>query len=92
MIDQITTYIVSILPSLTAILAMVLMVVKVLKSFKTLRDEVVNSNRMKKIEEQIQIVVQENYELKKQIKLMVQKLDKVKIKDDKDNKDNKEVK
>lgn len=89
MIDQITTYIVSILPSLTAILAMVLMVVKVLKSFKTLRDEVVNSNRMKKIEEQIQIVVQENYELKRQIKLMVQKLDKVKIKD---NKDNKEVK
>lgn len=89
MIDQITTYIVSILPSLTAILAMVLMVVKVLKSFKTLRDEVVNSNRMKKIEEQIQIVMQENYELKRQIKLMVQKLDKVKIKD---NKDNKEVK
>lgn len=84
MIDQITTYIVSILPSLTAILAMVLMVVKVLKSFKTLRDEVVNSNRMKKIEDQIQIVVQENYELKKQIKLMVQKLDKVKIKDNKE--------
>lgn len=89
MIDQITAYIVSILPSLVSILAMVVMVVKVLKSFKTLRDEVVNSNRMKKIEEQIQIVVQENYELKKQIKLMVQKLDKVKIKD---NKDNKEVK
>lgn len=84
MIDQITTYIVSILPSLTAILAMVLMVVKVLKSFKTLRDEVVNSNRMKKIEEQLQIVVQENYELKRQIKLMVQKLDKVKIKDNKE--------
>lgn len=89
MIDQITTYIISILPSLTAILAMVLMVVKVLKSFKTLRDEVVNSNRMKKIEDQVQIVIQENYELKRQIKLMVEKLDKVKIKD---NKDNKEVK
>ena len=84
MIDQITTYIVSILPSLVSILAMVLMVVKVLKSFKTLRDEVVNSNRMKKIEEQIQIVVQENYELKRQIKLMVEKLDKVKIKDNKE--------
>ena len=84
MIDQITTYIVSILPSLVSILAMVLMVVKVLKSFKTLRDEVVNSNRMKKIEDQVQIVMQENYELKKQIKLMVQKLDKVKIKDNKE--------
>lgn len=81
MIDQITTYIVSILPSLASILAMVLMVTKVLRSFNTLRDEVVNSNRMKKIEEQLQIVVQENYELKRQIKLMVQKLDKVKIKD-----------
>ena len=84
MIDQITTYIISILPSLVSILAMVIMVVKVLKSFKTLRDEVVNSNRMKKIEEQVQIVVQENYELKRQIKLMVQKLDKVKIKDNKE--------
>ena len=81
MIDQITAYIISILPSLISVLAMVGMVVKVLKSFKTLRDEVVNSNRMKKIEEQLQIVVQENYELKRQIKLMVQKLDKVKIKD-----------
>ena len=84
MIDQITTYIVSILPSLTAILAMVLMVFKVLKSFKTLRDEVVNSNRMKKIEDQLQIVIQENYELKKQIKTLVNKIDKIK--------DNKEVK
>lgn len=84
MIDQITTYIVSILPSLVSILAMVLMVVKVLKSFKTLRDEVVNSNRMKKIEDQVQIVIQENYELKKQIKSLVQKLDKVKIKDNKE--------
>lgn len=84
MIDQITTYIVSILPSLVSILAMVVMVVKVLKSFKTLRDEVVNSNRMKKIEDQLQIVMQENYELKRQIKLMVQKLDKVKIKDNKE--------
>lgn len=84
MIDQITTYIVSILPSLVSILAMVGMVVKVLKSFKTLRDEVVNSNRMKKIEDQVQIVMQENYELKRQIKLMVQKLDKVKIKDNKE--------
>ena len=84
MIDQITTYIVSILPSLVAILAMVLMVVKVLKSFKTLRDEVVNSNRMKKIEDQLQIVMQENYELKKQIKTLVNKIDKIK--------DNKEVK
>lgn len=84
MIDQITTYIISILPSLISILAMVVMVVKVLKSFKTLRDEVVNSNRMKKIEDQLQIVMQENYELKRQIKLMVQKLDKVKIKDNKE--------
>ena len=84
MIDQITTYIISILPSLVSILAMVLMVIKVLKSFKTLRDEVVNSNRMKKIEEQLQVVMQENYELKRQIKLMVQKLDKVKIKDNKE--------
>lgn len=84
MIDQITTYIISILPSLTAILAMVLMVVKVLRSFNTLRDEVKNSKEMEEIKNQIQIVVQENYELKKQIKQLVQKLDKVKIKDDKE--------
>lgn len=84
MIDQITTYIVSILPSLTAILAMVLMVVKVLRSFNSLRDEVKNSKEMEEIKNQIQIVVQENYELKKQIKSLVQKLDKVKIKDNKE--------
>lgn len=84
MIDQITAYIVSILPSLVSILAMVGMATKVLRSFNTLRDEVVNSNRMKKIEDQVQIVIQENYELKKQIKSLVQKLDKVKIKDNKE--------
>lgn len=84
MIDQITTYIVSILPSLVSILAMVLMVVKVLRSFNNLRDEVKNSKEMEEIKNQIKIVVQENYELKKQIKSLVQKLDKVKIKDNKE--------
>lgn len=81
MIDQITTYIISILPSLTAILAMVLMVVKVLRSFNTLRDEVKNSKEMEEIKNQIQIVVQENYELKKQIKTLVNKIDKIKTPD-----------
>lgn len=81
MIDQITTYIVSILPSLTAILAMVLMVVKVLRSFNSLRDEVKNSKEMEEIKNQIQIVVQENYELKKQIKTLVNKIDKIKTPD-----------
>lgn len=81
MIDQITTYIVSILPSLTAILAMVLMVTKVLRSFNSLRDEVKNSKEMEEIKNQIQIVVQENYELKKQIKTLVNKIDKIKTPD-----------
>lgn len=81
MIDQITTYIVSILPSLTAILAMVLMVTKVLRSFNSLRDEVKNSKEMEEIKNQIKIVVQENYELKKQIKTLVNKIDKIKTPD-----------
>lgn len=81
MIDQITTYIVSILPSLTAILAMVLMVTKVLRSFNNLRDEVKNSKEMEEIKNQIKIVVQENYELKKQIKTLVNKIDKIKTPD-----------
>ena len=84
MIDQVVAYIVAIAPSLITIISVICMVVKIIKQFTSLREEVKNSKEMEEIKNQIQIVVQENYELKKQIKLMVQKLDKVKIKDNKE--------
>ena len=85
MIDEITAYIVAILPSVITVISVLAMVVKLLKNYNNLKEEVINSNRMKKIEEQVTIVIQENYELKKQIKLMIEKIDKVKIKDKTDD-------
>lgn len=81
MIDQITTYIISILPSLITIISVICMVVKIIKQFTSLREEVKNSKEMEDIKNQIQIVVQENYELKKQIKTLVNKIDKIKTPD-----------
>ena len=57
------------------------MVVKIIKQFTSLREEVKNSKEMEEIKNQIQIVVQENYELKKQIKTLVNKIDKIKTPD-----------
>ena len=85
MIDEITAYIVAILPSVITVISVLAMVVKLLKNYNNLKEEVINSNRMKKIEEQVTVVIQENYELKKQIKLMIEKIDKVKIKDKTDD-------
>ena len=85
MIDEITAYIVAILPSVITVISVLAMVLKLLKSYNNLKEEVINSNRMKKIEEQVKVVIQENYELKKQIKLMIEKIDKVKIKDKTDD-------
>lgn len=85
MIDEITAYIVAILPSVITVISVLAMVIKLLKNYDKLKEEVINSNRMKKIEEQVKVVIQENCELKKQIKLMIEKIDKVKIKDKTDD-------
>lgn len=84
MIDEIATYIIAILPSLITVISVVAMVLKLVKNFNTLKEEVTNSNRMKKIEDSVQAIVQENYELRKQIKQLIQKMDKVKIKENKE--------
>lgn len=81
MIDQVVAYIVAIAPSLITIISVICMVVKIIKQFTTLREEVKNSKEMEEIKNQIQIVVQENYELKKQIKTLVNKIDKIKTPD-----------
>lgn len=81
MIDQVVAYIVAILPSLITIISVICMVVKIIKQFTSLREEVKNSKEMEEIKNQIQIVVQENYELKKQIKTLVNKIDKIKTPD-----------
>ena len=81
MIDQIVAYIVAIAPSLITIISVICMVVKIIKQITSLREEVKNSKEMEDIKNQIQIVVQENYELKKQIKTLVNKIDKIKTPD-----------
>lgn len=81
MIDQVVAYIVAIAPSLITIISVICMVVKIIKQFTSLREEVKNSKEMEDIKNQIQIVVQENYELKKQIKTLVNKIDKIKTPD-----------
>lgn len=81
MIDQVVAYIVAIAPSLITIISVICMVVKIIKQFTSLREEVKNSKEMEQIKNQIQIVVQENYELKKQIKTLVNKIDKIKTPD-----------
>lgn len=81
MIDQVVAYIVAIAPSLITIISVICMVVKIIKQFTSLREEVKNSKEMEEIKNQIQIVVQENYELKKQIKTLVNKIDKIKTPD-----------
>lgn len=81
MIDQVVAYIVAIAPSLITIISVICMVVKIIKQFTSLREEVKNSKEMENIKNQIQIVVQENYELKKQIKTLVNKIDKIKTPD-----------
>ena len=81
MIDQVVAYIVAIAPSLITIISVICMVVKIIKQFTSLREEVKNSKEMKEIKNQIQIVIQENYELKEQIKTLVNKIDKIKTPD-----------
>lgn len=77
MIDQIVAYVVAILPSVIAVVSMVCMVMKVIKQFADLRKEVKESKEMEEIKNQLQVVVQENYELKQQIKTLVNKIDKI---------------
>lgn len=84
MIDEITVWILTLLPTVLTIITVLSVVIKVIKDFNSLKEEITDSNRMKKIEETTKIIIQENYELKKQIKQLLESINKVKIEDIKD--------
>ncbi len=74
----IETLIMTYAPLLVTIISIIAMVVKVLKSFKDLRREVADKTELDDIKTEFQLVLQENYELKKSINELLEKIDKVK--------------
>lgn len=74
----IETLIMTYAPLLVTIISIIAMVVKVLKSFKDLRKEVADKTELDDIRTEFQLVLQENYELKKSINELLEKIDKVK--------------
>ena len=65
-------------PSVVAILTSFGVVAKIIGAFGSLRKEVQDKTEMKEIQDQFKIVLQENYELKKSINELIEKIDKVK--------------
>lgn len=65
-------------PSVVAILTSFGVVAKIMGAFGSLRKEVQDKTEMKEIQDQFKVVLQENYELKKSINELIEKIDKVK--------------
>lgn len=65
-------------PSIVAILTSFGVVAKIMGAFGSLRKEVQDKTEMKEIQDQFKVVLQENYELKKSINELIEKIDKVK--------------
>lgn len=80
-IEMITQWIIAILPSVIAVISAAVMVIKGLKELKETKVAVVD---MKKIEEytktmknEVTKLMDENYELKKQLRELINKIDKI---------------
>ena len=83
-IEQITEWIIAILPSVIAVLSFVAVIFKTLKEFRESKKEIFNytdlTETRKEIIEaknQLKQVISENYELKKAIKELLTKIDKI---------------
>lgn len=88
MLTEIEAFIIAYTPLLVTIISTIVMVCKILKSFKDLKEEVKQSKEMQEIRDQVKIVIQENYKLKKQINQLIEKVDKVKMNEVEDERDN----
>lgn len=88
MLTEIEVFIIAYTPLLVTIISTIVMVCKILKSFKDLKEEVKQSKEMQEIRDQVKIVIQENYKLKKQINQLIEKVDKVKMNEVEDERDN----
>lgn len=73
----IVSYIMAWMPSIVAICGTIVSVVKIVKDFNNLRAEVKDKTEMNDIKNQIQVIIQENYNLKKQIKELIKQISKV---------------
>lgn len=79
-VEQIVELIVSILPSLIAVLTTVGLIIKNLKEFAALKKQVTDLKCIDDLKDQIKEVVNQNYELKKQLNQAMTKIDHVKRK------------
>lgn len=75
--DQIVEWIIAILPSVIAVLSFVAVIWKTLREFKATKDEVVDLKELTEVKNQMRQVLNENYELKKSIKELLTKIDKI---------------
>lgn len=76
-LDTIQTLIVTYLPTIIAICSMVLTFIKMVNEIKSNAEEIRKSNDFKEVNAKCTQVLQENYELKKEIKRLVNKVNRV---------------
>lgn len=74
-LEQIITWILSILPSLIAVASAVGLVIKTISNFKKLKDDVSNMTAMEEVRGELKEVLQENRELKRQLNKTMAKID-----------------
>lgn len=78
---QIVNWIIAIIPSLTAIATACIAIYKMVKALAETRKEVTDMKDLEEIKVQMQVILQENANLKQVIYEMLEKIDKVKRKE-----------
>ena len=77
LVQQWLPYIIALGPAIAALIGVITGICKLFKFFKELKEDLKNDSDFKAIKKQIQVVIQENYELKAQIKTLINKIDKI---------------
>lgn len=75
--QEISNFIMASLPSLMSLISVVAVAIKVLSQFNALREDIKKEDSYKKVEEQVKVVLDENKELKKQIRTLVETVTKI---------------
>lgn len=75
--EEIVDYIIKILPSVLTILTVILTTVKTIGNFNDLKQKVMESKEATKLRDDLRIVLNENAELKEDIKKLIEKIDKI---------------
>lgn len=73
--DQIIDLVMALCPSIIAILTMLGVVLRVVKDFRELKNQVTDMKSMEELNTKVGRVIQENYDLKKQINQLLTKID-----------------